>query len=252
MGEETGRLVRPPVEPVISGRIFRPALALLYKKFLKLVLLAITAWLVLVLTHIYVPLLYEIIAKQTRGIVNLIGLSWESLSLLYWELVIPLLIVGIGLAYILYRGIRYSVTGWDGASMPDLFSRKGVINITEKSIPFRTITNIAVRKGIFDRLFNLGTVRIETAGGSKGVQATGLITLVLQFLFRKSGEIRIEGIYFANELGQFILRELRGFGAEGLEIPTERRWKRKGGFFTPDTLEAFRQIRNVLEEQIAY
>jgi membrane protein YdbS with pleckstrin-like domain len=42
----------------------------------------------------------------------------------------------------------------------------GVVTKTVKHVPFRTVTNIKVKQGPFDRLFSLGTIDIQTAGQS--------------------------------------------------------------------------------------
>ncbi len=42
----------------------------------------------------------------------------------------------------------------------------GVVTKTVQHVPFRTVTNIKVKQGPFDRLFGLGTVDIQTAGRS--------------------------------------------------------------------------------------
>jgi membrane protein YdbS with pleckstrin-like domain len=42
----------------------------------------------------------------------------------------------------------------------------GVVTKTVKHVPFRTVTNIKVKRGPFDRLFRLGTIDIQTAGRS--------------------------------------------------------------------------------------
>lgn len=42
----------------------------------------------------------------------------------------------------------------------------GVITKTVKHVPFRTVTNLKVKRGPFDRIFGLGTIDIQTAGRS--------------------------------------------------------------------------------------
>lgn len=44
--------------------------------------------------------------------------------------------------------------------------RVGIITKSVKHVPFRTVTNIKVSQGPFDRIFGLGTLHIETAGMS--------------------------------------------------------------------------------------
>ncbi|NIO19455.1 MAG: PH domain-containing protein, partial [Candidatus Aenigmarchaeota archaeon] len=86
--------------------------------------------------------------------------------------------------------------------MPEIYVKKGLINITRKHVPFRTVTNISSRAGPFDRLFGIGTVEIETAGysGPKSGAFSG-------------PEEKIEGIVFYEEVRDFILAELRKFRA---------------------------------------
>lgn len=43
----------------------------------------------------------------------------------------------------------------------------GVITKTMKHVPYRTIINIKVKRGPFDRLFGLGTIDIQTAGRNR-------------------------------------------------------------------------------------
>lgn len=42
----------------------------------------------------------------------------------------------------------------------------GVITKSVKHVPFRTVTNLLVSRGVFDRIFGLGTLHIQTAGMS--------------------------------------------------------------------------------------
>lgn len=45
---------------------------------------------------------------------------------------------------------------------------KGLITKTRKIVPYRTITNIEIKRGPFDRWFGIGTIDIQTAGFSAG------------------------------------------------------------------------------------
>ncbi len=87
-------------------------------------------------------------------------------------------------------GILYQVHGTEVVVI------KGLLNKTEKHVPFRTITNISSRTGIYDRLLGIGNVNIETAGKS-GTS--------------RSPEEKIEGIRVYKEVRDFILKELRKF-----------------------------------------
>ncbi len=46
----------------------------------------------------------------------------------------------------------------------EIIVHKGIITLTEKIVPYRTITNIELVQGPFDRLFGMSTVKVYTAG----------------------------------------------------------------------------------------
>lgn len=54
----------------------------------------------------------------------------------------------------------------------EVIVRVGVITRSVKHVPFRTVTNLEVRRGPFDRIFGLGTLKIQTAGmsGQQGAE----------------------------------------------------------------------------------
>jgi len=110
------------------------------------------------------------------------------------------------------------------------------------------IIKLPNRKGIFDRLFGIGTVLIETAGGSTGIQPTGIASLLLQRL-RSEAEEKIEGIKFHEELRDFILREMRFFGRRAPTSTTGRKVWHKKRVLIRNTLDAFIEIRDVLRER---
>jgi membrane protein YdbS with pleckstrin-like domain len=117
--------------------------------------------------------------------------NWLILGNLLWfipaEILTPIYI----------NSIEYSVISESGESMPEIYVKKSIHTITRKHVPFRTITNISSNVGVFDRVFGLGSVSIETAGYS-GSSQTG-------------PEEKLEGIRFYEELRDFILNELRKF-----------------------------------------
>ncbi|TFH09611.1 MAG: hypothetical protein E4H14_04150, partial [Candidatus Thorarchaeota archaeon] len=113
----------------------------------------------------------------------------------------------------------------------------------KRHVPFRTITNVQTRKGVFDRLMGIGTVLIETAGGSVGAPPTGLLPLLIQKLGGgDKSEERVEGIRFYEELRDFILREMRILGGSASVRKDRKR------IFTRQTLEAFKEVRDALKE----
>jgi len=125
--------------------------------------------------------------------------------------------------------------------MPEIYVKRGVATITRKHVPFRTITNISSKAGIFDRLFNIGSVHIETAGYSGSHQA--------------GPEVKLEGIVFYEEVRDFILNELRKFKAPyvtGTEVVPriEEPVPRTEGL-DDEILITLREIRDILKNQKA-
>ncbi len=87
------------------------------------------------------------------------GLGWTFVVIYFlanalWVLLAFLLIAPY------CRTIRYEMT--DEA----VIVRRGLITQSEDVVPYRMITNIAIRRGPLDRLFGLGTLNVHTAGHS--------------------------------------------------------------------------------------
>ncbi len=59
-----------------------------------------------------------------------------------------------------YKSLRYEIHD------DEVIVHVGVITKSVKHVPYRTVTNIVVNRGILDRLFGLGTLNIQTAGMS--------------------------------------------------------------------------------------
>ena len=126
--------------------------------------------------------------------------------------------------------------------MPEIYVRKGIVTVTEKHVPFRTITNIASKAGPLDRLMGIGSVEIQTAGITSGTQPGS------------KPEERIEGIPFFEEVRDFILQELRKFlrpYVTGTEVDAPRMEKTTTGEFesTSEVLSVLKEIRDILREE---
>ncbi|MHA2119325.1 MAG: PH domain-containing protein, partial [Candidatus Thorarchaeota archaeon] len=148
-------------------------------------------------------------------------------------------------AFILYpiyiNALEYSVIAKSGETMPEIYVKKGLINITRKHVPFRTITNISSRAGPFDRLFKIGSIEVETAGQS-GASSMG------------GPEEKLEGIVFYEELRDFILRELRRFKdpyVTGTEVvlPEDEQVIRVGSSIEEEVLKVLQDIRDLLRDR---
>jgi membrane protein YdbS with pleckstrin-like domain len=119
----------------------------------------------------------------------------------------------------------------------EIIVKKGIINKMEKHIPFRTITNVSSRYGIYDRFFRIGTVQIETAGRSG--QQTG-------------PEAKIEGIRNFFEVRNIILNRLRKFRGSyttttEIETPSFETAPPEGQFHK-DLLSELREIKEILSK----
>jgi uncharacterized protein len=64
-----------------------------------------------------------------------------------------------------FRSLRYEIHD------EQVIMHVGVITRSVKYVPFRTVTNMTVKRGPLDRLFGLGSVEIQTAGISGTNQA---------------------------------------------------------------------------------
>ena len=135
--------------------------------------------------------------------------------------------------------ITYIYTKWMSFHIysNEIVVEKGVVNKTEKHVPYRTVTNISTRYGVFDKLFGIGTVEIETAG--KSGQSMG-------------PEEKIEGIRNFVEVRNIVLEELRKFRgqyATGTEVGEISKIETESD---PKLaiLQELRDIKQVLEEKL--
>ena len=236
------KVIKPPIKRVTSGKIFKPSKAFLHKNLLQPVVLAVTIWLIVFIcfvggSFIGAAVEPEEIPSTTQHIATwIVPVSfWTIVANLVW--LIPLLI------YIPYefRSLEYSVKAETGETMPEIYVKRGVVTITRKHVPFRTITNISSKAGVFDRLFNIGSVHIETAGYS-GSQQSG-------------PEVKLEGIVFYEEVRDFILAELRNFKAPyvtGTEVvPRIEEPVPRAAGLDDEILTTLQEIRDILKKQKA-
>ena len=192
------KVIKPPIKNVTSGKIFKPSKAFLNKRLFQPVIAAIIFWLISVVGFIGISFLGSFVEPQSvPNAVQYINMWIGPVG--YWSIVLNLVWLIPLLIYTPFyiKSIEFSVKAKTGETMPEVYVKKGVLTITRKHVPFRTITNISSRAGLFDRLFKIGSVHIETAGYS-GSQQSG-------------PEVKLEGIVFYEEVRDFILNELRKF-----------------------------------------
>ena len=235
------KVIKPPLKTVISGKIFKPSQAFLHKLWFQSIFLAVMIYIMTIASFVggtflvgYAdPIKYPNPTQLVNTWIGPISL-WICMVNLIW------LVPAVILIPFYFRSIEYSVKAESGDTMPEIYSKKGIVTITRKHLPFRTITNISSKTGPFDRLFKIGSVQIETAGYS-GTQQTG-------------PEEKLQGIVFYEEVRDFILNELRKFRepyVTGTEVvhPTEEPVPRMEGL-DDEILLALREIRDLLKTKM--
>lgn len=234
------KVIKPPIKRVTSGKIFKPSKAFLHKNLLQPIVLAITIWLIVIICFLGGSFIGAAVEPEDIPSAQQHINTW-IVPISFWPIIINLVWLIPLLIYIPFefRSIEYSVKAETGETMPEIYVKRGVITVSRKHVPFRTITNISSKAGVFDRLFNIGSVHIETAGYS-GSHQTG-------------PEVKLEGIVFYEEVRDFILNELRKFKAPyvtGTEVVPriEEPVPRTEGL-DDEILITLREIRDLLKNQ---
>ena len=127
-----------------------------------------------------------------------------------------------------YRSLSYEVQD------DEVIVRAGILTKSVKHVPYRTVTNLTVKRDILDRwLFGLGTLNIQTAGMSGQTGA----------------EERLVGLPNVQEVYEIVVTELRRF--RGGMAPTAAGVEGELTVASADTLNAIlaevRAIRQALE-----
>ena len=241
MNEEVIAGFFPSTEGMTRGKTFKPSTALRNKYWFTAISMAVAFWLMIVVGFYGISYLISLDEMWSHAALMNQWLDfvifWVTVGNIIW---LTLAMIGITV----YIGaIEYSVISESGEASPEIYVKKGIINVTKKHVPFRTITNISSRAGVLDRLFGIGNVEIQTAGFSGG--PTG-----------KSGaEERLEGIKAFEELTGFILGELRKFRdpyTTGTEVvfPHDDAAPRLEGTLDDEILTAIRDIREILRTKL--
>jgi hypothetical protein len=130
----------------VETKELRPIRIWLWKSIIQLFLL----WL---LVAFFIAFMGFVIAQDKNTSV----LRAISIGVGLWS---PFLVVGLILLPPYFSRLRYTIH-------PDeVVVEVGIVTQSVKHVPFRTVTNIQVARGPFDRLFGIGTLKIQTAGMS--------------------------------------------------------------------------------------
>ncbi|MFW9993846.1 MAG: PH domain-containing protein [Candidatus Odinarchaeota archaeon] len=185
----------PPSEP----RIIRPSRNFLWKNYFVLILTYASFTVVMVVITVFFGWLLTATSIEREDIFLTIFTMMGLMYLGFCLLTLPPLFIGVTL-YI--RTMEFIVHG------DEIVVHKGLVNKSEKHVPYRTVTNIDMRAGVFDRMFNIGTIEIQTAGGG-GMSLDDTATE------------KLEGIKIYREVRDYIIAQLRQFQSSGTTAPQE-------------------------------
>jgi len=192
-----GMVIRPPMERVTGGKIFRPSSKLRNKYWFEALLTGFLFWIITIGTFFGVIYLISGIDDDLVNFQSWMAWIWGPVNTWFWILNLAWLIPAIILIPIYLNSFEYSVRAESGEASAEVYVKKGIITKTEKHVPIKMITNVATKVGVIDRVFGIGCVEIETAGYSGAYQ--------------EGPEEKISGITFYNELRDYILGEMRRF-----------------------------------------
>ncbi|MFW9868681.1 MAG: PH domain-containing protein [Candidatus Thorarchaeota archaeon] len=231
-----GKVIKPPMEEIARGKVFKPSKYFRNKNWFIGIFGSFILWVIVVASILLVFWLVEMVSGPT----GYLAVIWIPFNFWFWLIVLSVLIPYLIVYPIYIRSFEYSVIAESGKTMPEIYVKKGIINITRKHVPFRTITNIQSVAGPFDRLFGIGSIEVETAGGSGS-----------SF---QSSEEKLEGLTFYEELRDFILMELRKFKdpyVTGTEVvhPEEEPVIRIEDNLEDEILLVLREIRDLLKKE---
>jgi len=235
-----GKVIKPPMEEIARGKVFKPSKYFRNKNWFLGIFGVLMLWVTIVVMLYGVLWLVVVFSGNPLYLTSTFNLIWIPFNFWYWLITGSILIPYLIIYPIYIRSFEYSVVAKSGETMPEVYVKKGLINITRKHVPFRTITNIQSVAGPFDRLFGIGSIEVETAGGSGS-----------SF---QSAEEKLEGLTFYEELRDFILMELRKFKdpyVTGTEISRQYEDSEVpiAGSIEDEILLVLREIRDLLRKE---
>ena len=151
------KVIKPPFERVTSGKVFKPSKVFLYKMWVKAVAGLASIWLIVVLGFVSIAYLVAFSDPLKYPSASVIISDWLG-PVCYWTIGLNLiwLVPYLVLAPYYFRRIEYSVKGESGETLPEIYVKKGIVTVTRKHVPFRTITKIiySYKTSIFLITFN--------------------------------------------------------------------------------------------------
>jgi membrane protein YdbS with pleckstrin-like domain len=236
MTEVEVKVIKPPMEHIMSGRVFRPSKAFTHKLWTKAIVISIILWISAIQGLYGMSWFLSIVEPHDYPEPTILWNQWSN-PVVKWGFLLNLVwLIPILIAIPYYvRSIEYSVKAETGEAMPEVYVKKGIFTISRNHVPFRTITNISSKAGVFDRLFGIGSVHVETAGYSGHEQ--------------RGPEEILEGVVFYEEVRDYILTELRKVRGPYVTT-TELPLGENEGIRSEELLGTLQEIRDLLKKQI--
>jgi len=209
----------PPTLPAAPGEhvdAFRPA-----PQFLRLLKLLFWIWLALIDVAIFIVWLAIAIEEPRAGAL----------------LAVPALLLALVPDIVAYVAIhlRYDTT-WYVMSERSLRCRRGIWIITEHTITFENVQNVAVRSGPIERLFGLATLVVETAGSDGAAEGKTSI----------GNRAIVEGITNADALRVKVMAQVEKSRGAGLGEERVAEHTRAASMWTAEHVALLREVRDEL------
>ncbi len=235
--EYGGTVIRPPIERISSGKIFKPSSQLRNKYWFESITLSIILWLVTIVTFFGSIWLVYSVSSDLWQWDTWFNTLWGPVNFWFWIIDLAWLLPTLILVPIYINSFEYSVRAESGEASAEVYVKKGIVTVTRKHVPLRSITNVTTKIGPLDRLFGIGNIEIETAG-ARGA-------------YEEGPEEKIAGIPFFEELRDYILAEMRRYKSPyvlGTEdgVESEELVPRVQGSVEDEILITLREMRELL------
>jgi hypothetical protein len=128
-----------------------------------------TLWIMLTITGLFLliagimHLIFALEGAPTESVI-IIWIIFAGTVLLIWAISWPIV-------YLWYKNLQYVIYD-DRVSI-----HKGILTKTIQNIPFRAITDFELVRTLYDRILNIGSIKIQTAG--KSVQSSSMYEGIL-------------------------------------------------------------------------
>ena len=149
-----------------------------------------------------------------------------GLCLIGWLIVMALILLWIPA---FYNSLQYVINSDSVKAKAGVFWRKNV------TVPYTKVTNLDVTQGPIERIFNIGTIHIQTAGagGEPGARA----------------ELKLVGIKELEPVKETIMEQIRGYTISAPDRVKEKFAQQEDAQILERILKELKAIRQVLQNR---